>query len=211
MDRLPLELHEQIFSHLLSHEPREQLVALPASTDSERSDIYNLRLTSRHICLGASRSFVNIVQDVPTQCRKESLNYLAALVEIPSISSQLTCLALSTDKLSRLYDADCLTEDHADMDVLLAWLQDELHASLVSIMQKASRVRHLVYLFRDDAWRKSFINRMRSQPQKSQAATPTPIPFHVSPTHDISFAHAHVMLYKVLSNKYSRSCKVRLQ
>jgi hypothetical protein len=141
MDALPLELREQIFGHLLSRQNLEKLVALPVSTYAERNDIYNLRLTSKRICEGATPSFVSIVQDVPTDCKEESLKNLAALVELPEVCSTMTCLTLNACMLFlQGSHIDCNTE----IDLRATWLQEKLHTALVSIIQKAPRLHSMV-------------------------------------------------------------------
>jgi hypothetical protein len=141
MDFLPLELREQIFSHLLSRQNLEKLVALLVSTKSERTDIYNLRLTSKRIYEGTLQSFVNIVQDIPTDCKEESLNNLAALVGLPEVCSTMTCLALNTCMLFFLgSQVGC----NAEIDLRATWLQGKLHTALVSIIQKAPRLQSVV-------------------------------------------------------------------
>lgn len=80
MENLPLELHQQIFAHLLPRKDRKEAITLPVSTKAERSDVYNLRLTNRQISARGSWSFVDIIEDVPTECQEKHLGNLAALV-----------------------------------------------------------------------------------------------------------------------------------
>jgi hypothetical protein len=180
MDQLPLELYEHIFSYLLSQKHREQLVALPVSTKSERTDIYNLRLTSRRICMGASQLLLNILQDVATQCKENSFRHLAALVDIPTIASNMTCLTLRTEESSRECDSDSLVDDFSVIDRRIAWMQEDLHSSLVSIIQKAPRIRHLIYVLDENRWQIALLKRMGYKYWEGQETTPEPIPFHVS-------------------------------
>jgi hypothetical protein len=180
MDQLPLELYEHIFSYLLSQKHREQLVALPVSTKSERTDIYNLRLTSRRICMGASQLLLNILQDVATQCKENSFRHLAALVDIPTIASNMTCLTLRTEESSRECVSDSLVDDFSVIDRRIAWMQEDLHSSLVSIIQKAPRIRHLIYVLDENRWQIALLKRMGYKYWEGQETTPEPIPFHVS-------------------------------
>jgi hypothetical protein len=94
IESLPTELHEHIFAFLLPRLDCKQLVTPPVSKEDERTDIYNLRLTCRILCSAASRSFVRILEDVPTHCRAESLRNLAALVDLPYVLDNLACLTL---------------------------------------------------------------------------------------------------------------------
>jgi hypothetical protein len=177
MDQLPLELYEHIFSYLLSQKHREQLVALPVSTKSERTDVYNLRLTSRRVCMGASHLLSDILQDVPTQCKEDSLIKLAALVEIPTVSRTLTCLTLKSEGFSHQWNSDSLADDFSDINRQLAWVQENLHSGLAAIIQKASRIRHIIYVLEEDRWAKVLRRRMRYKLWRGQE----PIPFHVRP------------------------------
>jgi hypothetical protein len=141
MEALPLELQEQIFAYLLSRKDLKWVIKLPVSTLSERTDVYNLRLTSRRIHTGVSQSFVRIIQDVPTECREKSLKHLAALIELPAISSNLTCLTLNTCKL---FNIKGTIEDDAEMNHRASWLKERLEAELVAIIHKVPRIQHLV-------------------------------------------------------------------
>jgi hypothetical protein len=146
MDTLPLELREQIFGYLLSRQDLEQVVMLPVSTKFERIDIYNLRLTSKRMCEGAAQTFASIVQDVPTECREESLNNLAALLDLPDVCKVMTCLALNTCKMSPpkdVVDGDTL------IDLRALWLQEKLSIALVTIIRKAPQLRSLACTYED--------------------------------------------------------------
>jgi hypothetical protein len=144
MDSLPLELFEQIFSNLLPLPDPKQLVALPCSTKSGRSDIYNLRLTSKRTCQGAFQSFVSLVQDVPTQCTEESWENFGKLVELPNVCNSMTCLALSVSKLRILSSHESL-KGNTQTDSHVTWLEEQLLVVLVSIVRRAPRLRSLIY------------------------------------------------------------------
>jgi hypothetical protein len=137
MEALPLELLHQIFASILSHQPLAQVTVLPVSTLPERNDIYNLRLASRRIRTAASQSFIQIVQDVPTECRQQSLVHLAALLKLEDIGSKLTCLTLNTCKLF-------VTDPSQDaIDLRRTWLKGKLYKELVAIICSAPRIHSL--------------------------------------------------------------------
>jgi hypothetical protein len=55
MNSLPVELQEQVFACLLPHLDRKQLAVLPVSSNKEREDVYNIRLTCRKFRAVASK------------------------------------------------------------------------------------------------------------------------------------------------------------
>lgn len=141
METLPIELQEQMFAHLIPHQDLKELVTLPISSRPQRTDIYNLRLTSRRIHMGAWQSFAVIVQDVPSECREKSLKHMTALVELPNISNALTCLTLNTCKL---FLTDKTEDEDDEMKLRDTWLQENLCSELEAIIRKAPRLRQLV-------------------------------------------------------------------
>jgi hypothetical protein len=144
MESLRRKLHEQIFDYLLSPQDLEQLFALPVSTQLERSDIYNIRLTSKRLHVSASRSFLCVFQDILADLRAELLSKLAALVALPDPSDTSAYLTFNTHKMFLKMGMEDMDEVRAEIDGRSAWLLDHLRTTLVSIMRTAPRVRRLI-------------------------------------------------------------------
>jgi hypothetical protein len=206
MDSLPLELCEQIFSNLIPLPDPKQLVALPSSTKSGRSDIYNLRLTSKRIYQGAFQSFVSLVQDVPTQCTEESWEKFGKLIELPNICNSMTRLALSISKLRILSSRESL-KGNPQTDSHVTWLKEQLPVVLVSIVRKAPRLRSLVYtlnglLIHGNEEREEELGSRRERVSRPGSAMELD-PFHVSSIPSrfhliLSRARSHVSVSSLL-------------
>jgi hypothetical protein len=143
MEALPLELRQHISAYLLPHHDRCQLVALPTTTSVERDSVYNLRLTCRRTHEGAWQVFSRIVEDVPTECREESLRNLEFLVALPGVSSNVTCLALNAYKL---YDTRKQWREDLEQETFhrQLWLKQMLARQLRAIVGRAGRLCHLI-------------------------------------------------------------------
>lgn len=140
METLPIELHEQIFANLLTHVPRARRIESPASNESERRGVYNLRLTSHQLYEAGWQALLQIIEDVPTHCSVTGLRHLAALADLPHVSSKLTCLTLNTCKLICTSRANYEAQS---IEARAIWLQDVLKDELVLIMRKLSHIRHV--------------------------------------------------------------------
>ena len=150
LETLPLEIHEQIFAYLVPRQRHKNLACLDPDyrNAKERQDIYNIRLTCRRLRTAALQTFVWILEDLPTKCQEGTLRKLAALLELPDISSRLTYLTLSPYHLF----TDCYTHhlrviadiQRVEFHARCAWLRDSLLETLVAIIRLAPKIRHLV-------------------------------------------------------------------
>jgi hypothetical protein len=84
-----------------------------------------------------------IVEDVPTECREESLRNLEALIELPGVSNNMTRLALNAYKLhitSKQWMEDLERETfHRQL-----WLKQMFARQLRAIIGKAGRLCDLI-------------------------------------------------------------------
>lgn len=144
METLPLELHEHIFSYLLPCGDRSADCAVPLSTQAERIDVYNLRLTSRDIKTGTIQAFAKIVEDVPTKCTEDGLQSLAQLITLPPISKRITSLALDTSKMfiGEAHEEQTLDYVRLMCSVRNKWLQSGFQQELVTILCGLPRLEH---------------------------------------------------------------------
>jgi len=153
LETLPLEIHEQIFAYLVPRQRHRNLACLDIDhyNQNERPDIYNIRLTCRHLREAALQTFVWILEDLPTTCQERTLQNLAALLELPEISSRLTYLTLSPFHLFTgkffpySYFLDLTEDDRRDeFPARCAWLRDTFPRTLAAIVCLAPKIRHLV-------------------------------------------------------------------
>ncbi|KAF1934754.1 hypothetical protein EJ02DRAFT_167255 [Clathrospora elynae] len=146
METLPLELREQITSFLLPRANRKAITAAPFSSKAERTDIYNLRLTSHRINAGASQAFLKVIGDVPTKCTKSSLHSLANLVALEDVGKHITTLAFNTCALFLGEKKRYLNDIRFSAFERSLWITTTLGDELVKILRKTPRLRHLTYL-----------------------------------------------------------------
>ena len=144
MEFLPLELHEQIFAYLLA--PRRDwtnIVAVPVSARTDRTDIYNLRLTSRRVNIAALQSFAQIVGDVPTECREESVRRLTNLIALEEVSKTITNLTFNTCKLV-ITQKQTLTQLNTKCYQHDEWIIYTFRDEVLAILRKTPQLRHMV-------------------------------------------------------------------
>lgn len=144
MDTLPLELHEHIFSYLLPSRDLKELLTVPASTDKQRADVYHIRLANRRLRSSISSSFIRVIEDVPTECTDESMQKLASLVAIPEVGDKMTCLTMNSCKEFSTQKHNKFAHFCEEIDTEPAWLNDSLRQNLISVVQKAPRICHLI-------------------------------------------------------------------
>jgi hypothetical protein len=167
MEALPLELREHITSLLLLGSPSAGTTARPLSYKLSRTAIYSLRLTSRRMNEGAQQAFIQIVEDIPTQCTEQSLQRLEALVALPNVGKHIIHLAFNTCKLylvppnvpsSDQMDAfgqrkDFERQGLEDLKSLRSsWIKKAFGKQLARILRKTPRLRNLTC--RPDALRR---------------------------------------------------------
>ncbi|KAH7085927.1 hypothetical protein BKA63DRAFT_29169 [Paraphoma chrysanthemicola] len=143
MEALPLELRQHIFAYLLPHHERSEVTVLPTTTTVERHDVYSLRLTSRRSYEGAWPVFTRIIEDIPTECKEESILNLEALVDMADVSSHLTCLSISTCVLFLTGDQSKQAREEK-VSKRSAWLRLALEQRLAAVIGKAGRLRHAI-------------------------------------------------------------------
>lgn len=143
MDALPLELRQEIFSHLLPPIDRTALTTTPVISKTERTDVYSLRLVSRRMNSGTSHAFVKIVENVPTECREDSLGKLANLVALAHVGKHITCLTLNTCRLFITETISKRTSVEREVQERFQWFISSLTEQLVSILHETPRLRHL--------------------------------------------------------------------
>jgi hypothetical protein len=145
MNALPLEILEHISLYLLPPVDRKFVTSTHAYSNADRADVYNLRLVSRFVNLGALYSFIRAVEDVPTQDNDRSLRSLASLVALPDVRKNITSLSFSACKL--------YVSEHKPQDIYVqemsersAWLKRVFRKELVNILRQTPRLRHLTCL-----------------------------------------------------------------
>ena len=189
LETLPLEIHEHIFAYLVPRQRHKNLACLDPDywSEQERPDIYNIRLTCRRLRTAAWQTFVWILEDLPTKCQEGTLRNLAALLELPEISTRLTYLTLSpyhlfteegyTHHLSVIADSR-RDEFHAHC----AWLRGTRSETLVAIIRLAPKIRHLVCVIAslsltfNDAGEKAWVGTVYSEAVDPMHVSPTPQP-----------------------------------
>ncbi|KAF1844081.1 uncharacterized protein K460DRAFT_419042 [Cucurbitaria berberidis CBS 394.84] len=145
METLPLELREEIFLYLLPRICRTQVVSVPVSSKAERTDIYNLRLTSRRVNTGASQAFLAVIGDIPTGCREQSVQNLTNLVGLADVGNHITCLAFNTCKLY-ITEKQTLRQINQTCYDRCQWIAKSFCSEVLAILRKTSRLRHLICL-----------------------------------------------------------------
>jgi hypothetical protein len=101
MQSLPLELREAIIAELIPHTADDES-AVPRSTAQERQDVYNVRQTCRELKDGASRTFAEIIQDVPSFCSAKSLDHVDQLLQhVPELAEKLVRLTIGSSNLKK--------------------------------------------------------------------------------------------------------------
>jgi hypothetical protein len=101
MQSLLLELREAIIAEFIPHTADDES-AVPRSTAQERQDVYNVRQTCKELADGASRTFIEITQDLPFYCSAKSLDHLDQLLQhVPQLAEKLVRLTIGSSNLKK--------------------------------------------------------------------------------------------------------------
>jgi hypothetical protein len=221
LEVLPLEIHESIFAYLLPHQHHKELPTLDHDYRYEkaRPDIYNVRLTSRRLRAAAFQAFVWILEDLPTKFQEKTLGNLAALLELPEISSRLTYLSLLPYHLftNETYSYNVYIIAHyskAEFHARCAWLRDTLPETLVATIRKAPRLRHLVCVIAplridfEDAEEPTYVGATSSEATDPMHVSPATYPTNGSCAYRPVFAFSSYLKVAWMStNKPYRLCR----
>jgi hypothetical protein len=148
MEALPLELRQHISSFVFPQISRTGGVAdvrVSYTYQASKTDVYNLRLTSRRMNDGAQKAFIRTIEDVPTQCTEQSLLKLGRVITLVG-GQNITHL---TFNMCKLYAEETSTS-RLDMQRIFeeaqertAWIEGVLQGAVAHIFGEASRLKHL--------------------------------------------------------------------
>ncbi|KAF2827614.1 hypothetical protein CC86DRAFT_213885 [Ophiobolus disseminans] len=147
MDTLPIELLDEVVSHLVASTPSETTTT---QHRQQHADISNVRLTSQNFAAAASRHFVTIVQAHMWMLNLGSLNRLANLLLNVHIAKHTTHLhfnvyrfAFDDVQIDSLYEDRVNARFNQHMDMRNTYIQNKLSGQLTKIFQRAKSLRDL--------------------------------------------------------------------